>query len=154
MVYLITWLSCFLYVESIYDWSKIWSSWFNVFFLFCFFFKSNLFKRQWSYFTLDDVSVIQSKSVKNMHFKNLFFFWIGNTERSCEQEKIVLDEYIFLWKYFACLNLRSMFYTIISSFFTSIQLQKTPQWNVAKLFRWNNYNESFLLYKHFFITSF
>lgn len=124
------------------------------FFFVLFFFKSNLFKRQWSYFTLDDVSVIQSKSVKNMHFKNLFFFWIGNTERSCEQEKLALDGYIFLWKYFACLSLRSMFYTIISSFFTSIQLQKTPQWNVAKLFRWNNYNESFLLYKHFFITSF
>lgn len=43
------------------------------FFLFFCFFKSNLFKRQWSYFTLDDVSVIQSKSVKNMHFKNFFF---------------------------------------------------------------------------------
>lgn len=105
MVYLITWLSCFLYVESIYDWSKIWSSWFNVFFLFCFFFKSNLFKRQWSYFTLDDVSVIQSKSVKNMHFKNLFFFLNRKYRAQLWTRKISLGWIHFFMKIFCLLKL-------------------------------------------------
>lgn len=105
MVYLITWLSCFLYVESIYDWSKIWSSWFNVFFCFFCFFKSNLFKRQWSYFTLDDVSVIQSKSVKNMHFKNLFFFLNRKYRAQLWTRKISLGWIHFFMKIFCLLKL-------------------------------------------------
>lgn len=105
MVYLITWLSCFLYVESIYDWSKIWSSWFNVFFCFFVFFKSNLFKRQWSYFTLDDVSVIQSKSVKNMHFKNLFFFLDRKYRAQLWTRKISLGWIHFFVKIFCLLKL-------------------------------------------------
>lgn len=77
----------------------------SMFFFVLFFFKSNLFKRQWSYFTLDDVSVIQSKSVKNMHFKNLFFFLDRKYRAQLWTRKISLGWIHFFMKIFCLLKL-------------------------------------------------